>query len=252
MKSLFTLIFMLILHTSLVFAQSFTIGPKLGFNVGAPLPMGNIPEGAKGTPLACHNLGVFFKFQISNKVSLQTELLYNRKGAQFTTPLDSMPYTDHVQHPVYPDVWFDIETFFNGTATGAFDNYYLELPLFVSYKIGQSKWSLILGGYYSWLAQTETHATAEGYAGYDPNLRTEVLDFAENTRPYDYGGLVGTTWQAADRIDINIRISFGMESVFMDDYEKIDYALNNMFAQFTASYSFVPANWFKKSEPIVF
>ncbi|OFY07509.1 MAG: hypothetical protein A2W93_06335 [Bacteroidetes bacterium GWF2_43_63] len=227
-------------------AQDVTIGPKIGFNIGAPLPLGNIPEGAKGTPLACHNLGVFVNYKISEKFSIQAEILYNRKGAHFTTPLDSMSYTDHMQHPLYPDVWLDVETFFNGTAEGAFDNYYLEFPLLLSYKIGQSKWSLMVGGYYGWLAQTETHATATGYVGYDPALREEVLDFAENTREYDYGALIGTTYKASDRIDINIRISFGMESVFVDDYEKIDYSLNNMFAQFTASYSFIPANWFTK------
>jgi len=246
MMRIFLSIFSFFMLVNFSFAQNLTVGPKLGFNVGAPLPLGNIPEGAKGTPLACHNLGVFVNYKISEKFSIQAELLYNRKGAQFTTPLDSMPYTDHMQHPLYPDVWLDVETFFNGTAEGAFDNYYLEFPLLLSYKIGQSKWSLSAGGYYGWLAQTETHATATGYAGYDPALREEVLDFAENTREYDYGALIGTTYKASDRIDINVRISFGMESVFVDDYEKIDYSLNNMFAQFTASYSFIPANWFGK------
>lgn len=244
----FLTILSFILLLNLSFAQNLTVGPKLGFNVGAPLPLGNIPEGAKGTPLACHNLGVFVSCKISKKFSMQAELLYNRKGAQFTTPLDSMPYTDHMQHPLYPDIWLDVETFFNGTAEGAFDNYYLEFPLLLSYRIGQSKWSLSAGGYYGWLAQTETHATATGYVGYDPALREEVLDFAENTREYDYGALIGTTYKTGDRIDINIRISFGMESVFVDDYEKIDYSLNNMFAQFTASYSFIPANWFGKKQ----
>jgi len=227
------------------FAQNLTIGPKLGFNVGAPLPIGNIPKGAKGTPLACHNLGVFVNYKLSEKFNIQAEILYNRKGAQFTTPLDSMPYTDHMQHPLYPDIWLDVETFFNGTAEGAFDNYYLEFPLLLSYKIGQSKWSVMAGGYYGWLAQTETHATAVGYVGYDPALREEVLDFAENTRSYDYGALIGTTFHASDRININMRISFGMESVFIDEYKKIDYSLHNMFAQFTASYSFIPTNWWK-------
>lgn len=238
-------IFFLLNYSS---AQNLTIGPKLGFNIGAPLPLGNIPEGAKGTPLACHNLGVFVNYKISDKISFQTELLYNRKGAQFTTPLDSMPYTDRMQHPLNPDIWLDIETFFNGTAEGAFDNYHIEIPLLISYKIGQSKWAIMAGGYYSWLAQTETHATATGYAGYDPALREEVLDFAENTRGYDYGVIIGTTYNASDRININVRISFGMESVFVDDYEKITYSLNNMFAQFTASYSFIPANWFAKNK----
>lgn len=226
-------------------AQKLTVGPKLGFNIGAPLPLGNIPDGAKGTPLACHNLGVFASYEISDKFSIQAELLYNRKGAQFTTPLDSMPYTDHLQHPLYPEIWYDIETFFNGTADGAFDNYYLELPLILSYKIGKSRWSVMTGGYYGWLKQTETHATATGYVGYDPALREEVLDFAENTRSYDYGALIGSTWKASDRININVRISFGFKSVFVDDYSKIDYSLNNMFAQFTASYSFNPSNWFR-------
>ena len=97
-------IFFVSLLSGFLLAQNLTIGPKLGFNVGAPLPIGNIPKGAKGTPLACHNLGIFVNYKVSEKFNIQAEILYNRKGAQFTTPLDSMPYTDHMQHPLYPDI----------------------------------------------------------------------------------------------------------------------------------------------------
>ena len=167
----FLSLFLFLSIAGFTYSQKLFVGPKLGFNIGAPLPIGNIPKGAKGTPLACHNLGIFCKYKFSDKFSLQGELLYNRKGAQFVTPLDSMPFTDHIQHPILPDIWLNVETFFNGTAEGAFDNYYLEVPLLLSYKIGNSKWSINTGGYYGWLAQTETHAIAKGYAGYDPTER---------------------------------------------------------------------------------
>jgi hypothetical protein len=155
-----------------------------------------------------------------------------------------MPYTDHMQHPLLPDVWLDIETFFNGFAEGAFDNYYLEIPAILVYKIGQSKWSVMGGAYYGWLSNTETHAIAIGRAGYDPKIMKEVLDFAENTRTYDYGLLMGTSYKVSKKISVNLRITYGLKSVFVDNYSKIDYKLHNTFAEFSASYSFNTEKWF--------
>lgn len=224
-------------------SQNLTLGPKIGLNVGSPLPIGEkIPKGAKGLPLLCHNLGVFFNYKFNEDFSFQTEVIFSRKGAEFVTPIDSMPYSDRIE--VIPGVWADVETFFKGFAEGAFDNYYLEIPAILIYNFGQSKWSLMGGGYYGWLSNTETHAVAIGKAGYDPTLKKEVLDFAENTRTYDYGLLMGTSYKANKHISVNLRITYGLKSVFVDNYSKIDYKLHNMFAEFSANYSFNTEKWF--------
>ena len=223
--------------------KMWSFGPKLGFNIGSPMPIGNVPKGAKGTPLACHNLGLFFNYAINKHLSVQMELLYSRKGAKFTTPIDSMPYTDHIQHPVYPEIVFDVETFFNGTAKGAFDNYYFEIPLMLNWHFANPKWSVCVGGYYSFLTETQTHAQATGTAGYDPTIKDEYIDFAENTRDYDSGVIVGGQYTFNNRISINMRISYGFESILVDSYSKIDYSLNNTFVQVAATYSFYPQKW---------
>lgn len=247
------LLFLAVLYISLnTYAQErFSFGPKLGFNIGAPLPIGNVPEGAKGSPIAGHNLGLFFNYSIDKHFSFQLEALYNRKGAKFTTPIDSIPYTDRIPLPGNPDIVFNVETFFNGKAEGAFDNYYFELPLFVNLHFND-KWSINAGAYYGWLTETQTHALATGTAGYDPKIRVEPIDFAENTRKYDWGYMLGGQYSFKNHISINIRLSYGTQSIFVDGYDKIDYSLNNLFAQFAATYSFYPKKWFKKkTDPFV-
>lgn len=242
------IIFIVSLFSIPVYSQKeFSFGPKLGFNIGSPIPIGNVPEGAKGTPIAGHNLGLFFNYSINKHFSVQIEALYTRKGSEFTSPVDSMPYNDSISYNL-PDttIIFIVETFFNGKFEGVFDNYYFELPILLNYHFNNIKWSLCFGGYYGWLTENHTFAQAIGTAGYDPAVRTNYVDFAENTRNYDWGLIVGGQYTFNNKISINLRLSYGMKSVLNDDYSIIDYSLNNCFAQLAATYSFFPKKWKKK------
>ena len=232
------------------FSQSvFSFGPKLGFNVGSPIPLGNVPKGARGTPIAGHNLGIFGNYAISKHFSIQLEALYTRKGAEFTSPIDSVPYNDSIKYDLHnPDttIVFIVETFFNGKFKGVFDNYYLEFPLLLNYHFNNKKWSVCIGVYYAWLTENHTNARAIGTAGYDPAIRDEYVDFAENTRKHDWGFIAGGQYTFNNKISINLRVSYGMKSILNDSYTKVDYSLNNCFAQLAATYSFFPNDWNNK------
>lgn len=233
------------------FSQSqFTFGPKLGFNVGAPLPIGNVPKGAKGTPIAGHNLGLFCNYSINKHWSITMETVYSRKGAEFISPIDSMPYNDKQEFVLPNDsvIVFNVETFFNGEFKGVFDNYYLEIPILLNYHFKNIKWSVCLGLYYAWLTENHTNARAIGTAGYDPRIHDEYVDFAENTRKYDWGFMAGGQYTFNNKISINLRLSYGMKSVLLDSYDKVTYSLNNSFAQLAATYSFSSNIWKKKSK----
>jgi hypothetical protein len=233
------------------YSQSdFSFGPKLGFNVGSPLPIGNVPKGAKGTPIAGHNLGLFCNYSINKHWSFTIETVYTRKGAEFTSPIDSMPYSDR-QEFMLPDssiIVFNVETFFNGKFEGVFDNYYFEIPFLFNYHFKNPKWSLCFGGYYAWLTENHTNARAIGTAGYDPRVHDEYVEFAENTRKHDWGFMAGGQYTFKNKISINLRLSYGMESVLLDSFDKVPYSLNNSFAQLAATYSFFPDSWEKKSK----
>ena len=230
-------IFIIVIITSLRAQNEFKFGPKLGFNIGAPVPIGNIPKGAKGTLIIGQNLGLFFNYSISRHFSVQIEKLFSRKAAKFSLPLDSMPYTDHITHPVYPDIVFDIETFFNGMAEGEIDNYYYEIPVMINYHFKNPKWSVCLGAFFSFLTKTKTNAHAIGTAGYDPALKNEYIDFAENTRNYDLGVIAGGQYITNSKLGFNLRVTYGLESILVDSYTKFNYSLNNTFVQFAAFYA---------------
>lgn len=246
---IFILPFLVLFTINQIKAQErFSFGPKLGFNVGAPIPIGNIPKGAKGTPIAGNNLGFFGNYSINKHFSVQMEVLYTRKGAKFTSPIDSMPYNDK-KELMLPDgtiIVFNIETFFNGKFKGVFDNHYFEIPLLLNYHFKNLKWSVCIGGYYAWLTENHTNARAIGTAGYDPTIHDEYVDFAENTRKYDLGFMAGGQYTFNNKISINLRVSYGMKSILNDNYTIVNYSLNNCFAQLAASYSFFPKKWFCK------
>lgn len=218
-------------------------GPKIGFNLGSPIPLNNIPDGANGSLIPGYNLGVFLNYPINKYFSFQLELGYCRKAAKFSTPIDSMPYTDKIHHPLYPDIVFEVETFFNGESHGMFDNYYFEMPIMLNYHFNK-KWSISAGAYYSWLNVSHTNVTATGTAGYDPTKRTETLDFAQNTRENDLGYLFSTQYKSKKNIGFNLRLSYGTKSIFIDSYNKIDYSVNNLFAELSLTFSIYPKNFF--------
>ncbi len=238
--------FILSLLTFSIKAQenSIAIGPKIGINLGAPLPKGEISEDAEGKPIIGHNLGVFVNIPIYKTLRFQIEGSLNRKGAEFFTPVDSVAFTEYIQHPVYPDVVFHVESFFSGDVEGAFDNFYLEIPVLLQYSFSpSSKWKIEAGSYYAWLNKTNTHAKGTGTVGYDPTIREEEIDFKSDLRHYDWGMLGGVSYSIGEAFFVNLRFSYGMISIFKDNIDQID--TRNLFSQFSLQYQFIPSQLWK-------
>ena len=92
-------------------AQSFSVGTRVGVNIGSPVPFGNIPNGAGGNPIIGRNIGIVVEAELNEFYSIQFEVSMMRKACKFFTPLDSVEYIDRMQHPAFPDIVFEIETF---------------------------------------------------------------------------------------------------------------------------------------------
>ncbi len=224
-----------------------SFGPKIGINLGAPLPKGEMSEDAEGSPIIGHNLGIFLNIPIYKTLSFQIEGSFNRKGAKFKTPVDSIAFTEQMQHPVYPDVVFHVESFFSGEVEGAFDNFYLEVPVLLQYRFSaSSKWKIEAGSYYAWLNKSNTHAKGTGTVGYDPTIREEEIDFKSDLRHYDWGMLGGFSYSIGESFLVNIRFSYGMVSIFKDNVDQID--TRNLFSQFSLQYHLFPRNFFKEKQ----
>jgi hypothetical protein len=243
----FTLLILFPLLSLQAQENNISFGPKVGFNIGTPLPSGEISDDAEGKPIIGHNLGVYLNIPIYKNLNFQIEGSFNRKGAEFKTPVDSMEFTDYIQHPVYPDVVFEVKSFFNGIVEGAFDNFYLEIPVLLQYRISSSsKWRIEAGSYYAWLNKTNTHGKGTGTVGYDPAVREEDIDFTADQRHYDWGMLGGVSYTIGKAFFVNLRFSYGMVSIFKDNVDKIE--TRNLFSQFSLQYQFFPKNFCKTKQ----
>ncbi len=242
MKITRTLLFICIFCSyASIFAQNnvFTFGVKLGGNIGAPVPFGNIPKGATGAPLVGLNLGSWVRYYLNTKLSLNLEFSYSIKGASFKTPLVNQYYED-VQYLPKADGTFEkvtVVTTFNGKAEGKFDNNYLEWPILLSYKPGK-KVCLIGGLYFAYMFSTATYATGEGTVGYSPTIVTRTIPFEEELNKFDFGPLLGAKYENGGHFSFDGRMAYGIPSIFKESYKTINYSINNFYFQFAVYYRF--------------
>jgi hypothetical protein len=214
-------------------------GLKLGANIGAPIPFGNIPKGATGAPIVGLNIGSWISYNFNPKLSVKFEFCYSVKGASFKTPLDSQYYEDIVYLPLpgggsIPNT---VKTYFTGKAEGKFDNQYLEWPLYLQYKV--RKRLLLTGGvYFAYMFATATYADGEGTVGYSTTIVTRSIPFDKELNKFDWGFRLGTAYTNSGKFIIDADLSYGVASVFKKSYKTIDYSINNFYFQFSVMYNF--------------
>lgn len=228
-------------------AQSVSIGPKLGFTIGSPVPYSFIPPGAKGTPKPGRNVGLFLNAELTDHYSITYEVCLTRKHTSFETPLDSVPYVDRIQHPTLPHIWFEVDTWFNGKAYGEFDNFFIEQSLTHHIAVTQ-KLNASVGMYSAWLQKSKTYAVGVGRVGYSPDTVTQELDYSSKMREWDYGLKAGVQYQATKHIDCDLKISYGFESVFSDSFTLFNYSVHNTFVEVSLYYKFKVMRDMKQAE----
>ncbi|NLA25446.1 MAG: PorT family protein [Bacteroidales bacterium] len=236
MNRFFLILFSLLISSQL-FAQSISIGPKIGVVAGSPVPYEYIPQGAKGMPKAGRNVGLFTNIEFNDKYSITYEVNLTRKHTSFETPLDSIEYVDRVQHPTLPHIVFEIETWFTGKAFGEFDNFYVEQALMHNISI-TDRMKASVGVYSAWLQKSNTYATGIGRAGFNPDTVVQELDYASQMREWDYGLKAGIQVKATKNIDCDLKISYGFESVFNDSFTMFNYSMHNTFIELSIYYKF--------------
>jgi hypothetical protein len=212
-------------------------GAKLGGNIGAPIPFGNIPEGATGAPIVGLNLGSWISYHFNPKLSIKLEFCYSVKGASFKTPLDSIYYEDISNRPGGGGIVDTFKTYFTGKAEGKFDNQYLEWPLYMQYRV--SKRILLTGGvYFAYMFATATYADGEGTVGYSPTIVTRTIPFDKELNKFDFGIRFGAAYTNSGKFIIDANLSYGIPSIFKKSYKTIDYPINNIYFQFGVMYNF--------------
>lgn len=229
-------------HIDSVIAQPLIDNPiqvfaKLGASIGSPVPFGNIPDGASGSPVLGVVAGGSVVVPISSNWGVQTELQFVHYGASFTTPLKDQPYIDKVPITT-PDggaVVFDVETTFTGTATGRFSNNYIQAPVMVVYNSG-GNWNYAGGVYVGWLTSTQSYARGKGQVGIRPEEVEKDMYFSKNVSAFDYGLMLGLQYRLTQGMVVDMRGAVGLTSVFHPDFKTISYTVRNTFLQISFNY----------------
>ena len=164
------------------------IGAKIGTSVGSPVPFGDIPEGATGSPILGLVAGFWVDWYAKDTWTVVSEVQYVHYGASFSTPLENHPIVDRVpvSAPDGTTVIYEVETVFTGTATGEFSNDYVQFPVYAAW-MPLDQWRFTGGGYVGWLVSTNSYAVGKGQVGIRPEVIEQDMYFNEKINGLDYG-----------------------------------------------------------------
>ncbi len=222
-----------ILCISMVKAQDMDFGLKGGLNIGTPI--GAAEKGATGSLGVGPLIGMYFAYELNAKWSLHGEFLYSYKGAKFSTPVSGDTiYRYYAVTPAGDSIPAEAKTIYRGTVDGKFDNRYIDVPLYASYKLGQ-RFRLTFGGYMSYLIKGHNTGSADVEVG-DPihpftNVEDEPFDQSSELSNFDYGLLLGATYMTKHRFNFGLSLTGGLKSIYKQNYKYIDGAVRNIYLQ---------------------
>lgn len=209
---------------------------RIGMVVGSPIPLSDIPAGSTGEAVPGLLGGLSIDVPVTDAFSIVVEPQFVKYASRFATVLDQQPYIDRVPIAL-PDgssTILSVNTTFTGTAVGAFDNNYLQLPILVRYAISPA-WSVLGGGYLGWMVSTGSGATGIGQVGIRPEIVERNLAFGERMAGLDLGTQLGAQWRIFSDVYADIRASYGLTSVFATDFVTVQQRVHNVFAHFSVS-----------------
>lgn len=223
-----TLLFTLLLPITLL-AQSvkWQAYPLLGIDLGGaiPYPFSDIPKGAKFAPKPNPNIGLGVEYFLSNKWSLELEASYHVLSFSAKADVRSQPF--------YFDDGVTVLYFSGKTSTDVRLRFF-EFPLIAKYAIN-SKWSVEPGIYYSQIldGSFKTKGT-NGVLSNDksitdaaplPGVANTSYNFNEFIDKWDAGLLLGVKYKTIREINIWCRLHVGFKSIFVKEFENIDYEM---------------------------
>ncbi|NQT78113.1 MAG: PorT family protein [Bacteroidetes bacterium] len=213
-------------------AQKMEFGLKGGLNIGTPV--GAAEKGATGKPGIGPMLGMYWAYELGTKWALHGEFLYSYKGSTFHTPVSGDTIYRYNTITPTDTIPSEAHTMYHGWVDGKFDNKYLDIPLYASYKLSR-RFLLMFGGYVSYLLDGKNTGFADIEVG-DPKhpfttVTDEPFDQSSELNKWDYGLLIGTTYITKRRINFGLSLTTGLRSVYRNNYKYIDGVVRNVYMQ---------------------
>lgn len=243
MKTALRLVIMLWLFLGIAQAQEMEFGLKGGVNIGTPY--GVAEKGATGSPGIGPLIGMYFAYDMGNRWTLNGEFLYSVKGAKFSTPVSGDTIYRYNTITPTDTIPSSVHTIYRGWVDGKFDNRYIDIPLFVSYRLSQ-RFKLNFGGYFSYLLKGYNAGSADIEVG-DPDspftsVTDEPFDQSSELHNWDYGLLLGATYITDRRINFGASMTTGLRTIYEKNYKYIDGVVRNIYLQAFIQFSILKNN----------
>ena len=224
---------LIIFLTQASFAQNkWTFGIKGGVNLGTPI--GKAEEGATGSLGFGPRGGFFLRYNVNSKVSLQPELTYSFKGASFLTPISG---DTTIAQEILGQIYY-LPTFYEGWVDGEFANHYIDIPILGMYYIGD-KMSLLLGPYVAYLIKGKNAGLADLEIGDNyTTVEDEIFDISNQLSQLDYGLVVGANYETFAGLNLGLRLTSGLKSIYKKTYGEVDGVVRNLYLQASVGYRF--------------
>lgn len=217
--------------------SKWSFGAKIGFNVGASVPMyfQNMPDRFDWNTGFNPTIGGYAEYKLSNpRQSIHFELNYTRKGNNTTATVS--------------DRYFKISDSYQGTVTG--DVYteitlnYIEIPILFKTPLSKKDngWYGIAGLYFAYqldgtfkgeLLQGGTIVDEVGTVS--PINRNTPYDYSHDLISFDWGAQFGIQKEFG-KFTADVQVSWGFRGIFPRGYEIVDPNLFNLYGKFGLAY----------------
>ena len=180
----------IILSSLLVLAFGFTYAQKAEFGIKGGINSSNFSgdtEGVDFKPRVGFNVGAFAAIKLSEKITLQPEILFSTQGAKaenVTADVNGVNYT--------ADIEFNLS--------------YINVPVMFKYYVAD-KFNLEAGPQIGFLTSAETSTKVDGF---NQTVDQDAKDYFESV---DFGFNLGAGYDFTNKISAGIRYNIGLSNI---------------------------------------
>lgn len=216
----------------------FALGVQLGTDIGGaiPFPFSNVPNPFNPYPKLYPSLGVKLTFPVDRHWAVSTELTYKKIAIDADARIKNQRFNDKEN---------DIVARFTGSAEMGMDFTMLEIPVYAKYTFANLKDRILFGGYFAWMMNgTFDIQVNKGYMMDDEGTYTGTIEgkpleinFNNILDNWDAGLVLGYERRLFSRVEIGLRVSWGMKDIFKRNNQYFDYKMLHMRGSLVVSYN---------------
>lgn len=218
---------------------------KAGFNIGgtSPLPLPGeirkIESYRPGMQIAIE--GNVIKWFDHSKWGALLGVRFENKGMKTDARVKNYYMVMESYDPVKPG---HMEGNWTGYVKTNVKNSYVTVPIQAIYKVS-NRWDLKFGPYLSFLTNGDFSGIAyDGYireggpTGPKAEVSEATYDFSDDIRTFQWGLDAGAEWRAYKHLSVYADLTWGLNSIFPEDFKSVSFKMYNIYLNFGFGYVF--------------